>query len=580
MRQSQLFGRTVRETPADAEIPSHQLLIRAGLIRQLSSGLYTLLPLAQRSARKIEAVIREEMNRIGGQEINMPLVQPADLWRESGRYQQMAGKELLAFSDHNGREHVLAMTHEEAVTSHARGEINSYRQLPLMVYQLKLKFRDELRPRAGLIRVREFTMKDAYSFHTSVEDLDTYYLRTYDAYARIFARCGVPATVVESDPGMIGGTAAHEFMHVTPSGEDRLILCPTGDYTANAEVAAFDKGRPDFGLPADREEVATPECETIDEVAEFLGVPTTQTIKAVFYVADGEFVFAVIRGDLDVNEVKLANALGAVELRPATEEEIRETGAEPGYASPIGLSDDVKIVADDSVQALTNGVAGANRVGFHLRNVNCGRDFTASVVVDIALAVDGHKCAVCGAGLEAANGIEVGNIFKLGTKYSESMNATYLDDSGRQQALIMGCYGIGVGRLLAAAVEASHDDDGISFPVAIAPYEVHLLPVGKGPEVVEAADALYERWLSEGYEVLYDDRKESPGVKFKDSDLIGIPLRVTVSQRTLGDDSYEVKCRWKADREIVPSEGFSPRPYLDEAWAQIPAIPAPVNADR
>ncbi|MBT3266650.1 proline--tRNA ligase [Candidatus Poribacteria bacterium] len=578
MRQSQLFGRTVRETPADAEIPSHQLLIRAGLIRQLSSGLYTLLPLAQRSARKIEAVIREEMDRIGGQEINMPLVQPADLWRESGRYQQMAGKELLAFADHNGREHVLAMTHEEAVTSHARGEINSYRQLPLMVYQLKLKFRDELRPRAGLIRVREFTMKDAYSFHTSEEDLDAFYMRTYDAYARIFARCGVPATVVESDPGMIGGTAAHEFMHVTPSGEDRLILCPTGDYTANAEVAAFDKGRLDFGPTAEREEVATPDCETIDEVADFLGVPTAQTIKAVLYVADGEFVFAAIRGDLDVNEVKLANALGAVELRPATEEEIRAAGAEPGYASPIGLDDDVKVVADDSVEALANGVAGANRPGYHLRNVNYGRDFTATVV-DIALAQDGHTCAVCGAALEAANGIEVGNIFKLGTKYSESMGATYLDATGRQQSLIMGCYGIGVGRLLAAAVEASHDDDGISFPVAIAPYEVHLVPVGKGAEVVEAADALYEQWSSEGYEVLYDDRKESPGVKFKDSDLIGLPLRVTLSQRTLGDDAYEVKCRWKADREIVPKDGFSPRTYLDEAWAHMIDIPAPVSPD-
>jgi prolyl-tRNA synthetase len=577
MRQSQLFGRTVRETPADAQIPSHQLLIRAGLVRQLSAGLYTLLPLAQRSARKIEAIIREEMDRVGGQEVNMPLVQPADLWRESGRYQQMAGKELLAFSDHSGREHVLAMTHEEAITFHARGEINSYRQLPLMVYQLKLKFRDELRPRAGLIRVREFTMKDAYSFHTSTEDLDDYYLRVYDAYSRIFARAGVPATVVESDPGMIGGTAAHEFMHVTPSGEDRLILCPTGDYTANAEVASFAKGSPDFGPPAEREEVATPDCETIEEVATFLGVPTEQTLKAVFYVADDEFVFVVIRGDLEVNEVKLGNALQAAELRPATEDEIRAVGAEPGYASPIDLSDDVRVVADDSVETLANGVSGANRPGFHLRNVNYGRDYTASLVGDVALAEDGHACSVCGTAVSATNGIEIGNIFKLGTKYSEAMGATYLDATGRAQALIMGCYGIGVGRLLASAVEASHDENGISFPVAIAPYEVHLVPVGKGADVVEAADALYEKWVAEGYEVLYDDRKESPGVKFKDSDLIGIPVRVTVSQRTLAEDSYEVKCRWKAERENVPAEGFSPRPYLDEAWAQMPSIPPPVS---
>lgn len=579
MRQSQLFGRTLRETPADAQIPSHQLLIRAGFIRQLSAGLYTLLPLAQRSARKIEAVIREEMDRIGGQEVNMPLVQPAELWRESGRYEQMGGKELLTFSDHAGREHVLAMTHEEAVTAHARGEINSYRQLPLMVYQLKLKFRDELRPRAGLIRVREFTMKDAYSFHTSTDDLDAFYLRAYDAYGRIFARCGVPATVVESDPGMIGGTAAHEFMHITPSGEDRLILCPTGDYTANAEVAAFEKGAPDFGPAEPSEEVATPDCKTIDEVATLLGVPTQQTIKAVFYVADEQFVFVVIRGDLDVNEVKLTNALSAIDLRPATDDEIRAAGAEPGYASPIGLGKDVTVVADDSVQKLSNGVAGANRVGFHVRNVNYGRDFEASIVTDVALAHAGHGCPECGAPLTAANGIEVGNIFKLGTKYSDSMGATYLDANGRQQALIMGCYGIGVGRLLASAVEASHDEDGISFPVAIAPYEVHLVPVGKGAEVVEAADALYDKWVSEGYEVLYDDRKESPGVKFKDSDLIGIPVRVTVSQRTLGDDAYEVKCRWKDEREIVAADGFSPRPYLDEAWANMPAFPPTVSND-
>jgi prolyl-tRNA synthetase len=399
----------------------------------------------------------------------------------------------------------------------------------------------------------------------------------YDAYGRIFARSGVPATVVESDPGMIGGTAAHEFMHVTPSGEDRLILCPTGDYTANAEVATFDKGAPDFGPAAEREEVATPDCETIDEVATFLGVPTEQTIKAVFYVADDEFVFVVIRGDLNVNEVKLRNALQATELRPATEEEIRAVGAEPGYASPVRLADDVRVVADDSVEGLANGISGANRAGFHLRNVNYGRDYVASLVTDIALAEDGHACSVCGADLSAANGIEIGNIFKLGTKYSDTMGATYLDKTGRQQPLIMGCYGIGVGRLLASAVEASHDENGISFPIAIAPYEVHLVPVGKGAEVVEAADALYEKWVAEGYEVLYDDRKESPGVKFKDSDLIGIPVRVTISQRTLGDDSYEVKCRWKAEREYAPADGFSLRPYLDEAWAQLPPIPPPVS---
>jgi len=564
MRQSQLFGRTVRETPSDAQIPSHQLLIRAGFIRQLSAGLYTTLPLAQRSILKIEQIIREEMNAIGGQEMSMPLVHPAELWQESGRYQPLAGKELATFRDRADREFVLAMTHEESVTFHARQEIRSYKQLPLIVYQIKLKFRDEPRPRGGLIRVREFTMKDAYSFHADAEDLERTYQAMYRAYQRIFDRCGVPTVVVESDPGMIGGTGAHEFMLVTPSGEDNLILCDQCGYTANAEVSLFDKGNARFGDPLPCEEVATPHAKTIAEVAAYLGVPQRQTMKAVFYVAGERLVFVVIRGDLDVNETKLRNRLGTAELRPAREEELLARGIVPGYASPIGVRD-VFVVVDDSIPAMTNGIAGANREGFHLKNVNFPRDFSADLTADIALAKEGAACAHCGHPLRAANGIEVGNIFRLGTKYSKAMNALFLDAAGKAQPLVMGCYGIGVGRLLAAVVEANYDEEGIRFPYAVAPYHVHLLHVGKDERAIQVAESLYREWIEAGIEVLYDDRAESPGVKFKDADLIGLPVRVTVSDRTLKENAVEVKLREETECTLVPREGFDVRPYLDRA---------------
>ena len=563
MRQSQLFGRTLRDNPADAQIPSHQLLTRAGFIRQIGAGLFTLMPLGLRSARKIERIIREEMDRVGGQEMDMPLVQPAELWQETGRYQALAGKELLAFQDHSGRENVLAMTHEEAVTSHARTELNSYRQLPLMAYQIKLKFRDELRPRAGLIRVREFTMKDAYSFHASEADLDETYEQVYAAYERIFERCGVPAVSVESDPGMIGGSAAHEFMLVTPAGEDRLALCGSCGYTANAEVAVFAKEERSFGEPLPIQEAATPNCKTIQEVSDFLSVPTAQTIKAVLYMSEDGLVFAAIRGDLEVNERKLEKAVGK-EIRPATEEEIRAAGVEPGYASPIGANV-AAVVGDDSLNALTNGVAGANQEGYHLRNVNIPRDFELDVCADIALAQDGSPCARCDAPLQAANGIEVGNIFKLGVKYSEAMGASFLDENGRQKPIVMGCYGIGVGRTLAAAVEANCDGDGIMFPAAVAPYQAHIVPVGKSAAVREAADALYARLTEQGVETLYDDRAESPGVKFKDSDLIGLPARITVSERTLERGVYEVKLRRASEREYISMDAFNPLEWMEKA---------------
>jgi prolyl-tRNA synthetase len=385
--------------------------------------------------------------------------------------------------------------------------------------------------------------------------------------------------VVEADAGMIGGSAAHEFMLVTPSGEDSLILCPGCNYTANADVAVFDKGAPDFGPPEPIDEVPTPDCKTIEVVATFLGVSTSQTMKAVFYIADDRFVFVVIRGDLGVNKTKLRNRLGVAEIRPATDKEIRAAGAVPGYASPIGLSSEMTVVVDDSVERMTNAVAGANKDGYHVRHVNFPRDFTASLVGDVALAVEGATCAHCGGVLQEANGVEVGHIFKLGDKYSKVMGATYLDDTGRQRPLIMGCYGIGVGRLLAAAVEANYDDDGIVFPISVAPFEVHLVPVGRGVEAVKAADLLYDEWTAAGIEVLYDDRDESPGVKFKDSDLIGIPIRITVSARTLEQDAYEVKCRWKPDREIVPRGTFDLRAYVDQAWAEVASTVASANGE-
>jgi len=554
---SKLFGRTLKEIPSEAEIPSHQLLLRAGMIHRLAAGMYSYLPLAHRSIQKIEQIIRQEMDAIGGQEINMPLVHPAELWQESGRWEPLIGKELAGFSDRFNRDLVLAMTHEEAVTDLVRNIINSYRQLPFQLYQIKLKFRDETRPRAGLIRVREFVMKDAYSFHTSQEDLDQYYEQIYQAYLNIFHRAGLDVVVVESDTGMIGGSAAHEFMLVTESGEDNLILCSACDYTANAEVAIFQKGQTETQVVEPLEEVETPDQQTIEEVATFLGVQQNQTLKAVFYTTgQGEIIFVAIRGDLEVNLTKLTNAVGA-EVRPATIEELEANNLVAGYASPVGV-EDVKILVDESVIKATNLVAGANKIGYHLKNVNYDRDFRADIIIDLALAKDGSTCAKCGGLLELKKGIEVGNIFKLGTKYSQAMKATYLDRNGKSQPMVMGCYGIGVGRLLASAIEANHDSDGIIFPKSIAPYQIHLMHIGKGEKVVETADQLYRDWTDRGLEVLYDDRSESPGFKFKEADLIGLPLRVTVSPNTLAVNSVEVKWRNQSERELIKIDDFDP----------------------
>ncbi|CAA9578171.1 MAG: Prolyl-tRNA synthetase, bacterial type [uncultured Thermomicrobiales bacterium] len=553
MRMSHLFGRTLRDAPGDAELPSHRLMLRSALIRPLGAGIYSLLPIGWRVIRKIEGIIREEIDAIGGQEMMMPVVHPADLWRESGRYDQV-GPELARFQDRGERDMVLAMTHEEVVTDLARQEIGSYRQLPQLIYHLQTKWRDEPRSRGGLIRVREFTMKDSYSLDLDEAGLDVSYRNHWRAYERIFRRCGLRFVVVGADTGMMGGSASHEFMALSPHGEDIVLLCPTGDYADNQEVATFRRDAPAAEAPLPMEEVETPNATTIQKLADFLDVPLSRTAKAVFFRGDsGRFVFAVIRGDLDVNETKLRKAAGENGLTPATPEEIRAVGAEPGYGSPVGVRDAL-IVADESVRDSPNLVAGANRPGWHLRNVNLGRDYEAQVVADIASAAAGFPCPVCGTPLAAERAIEVGNIFKIGTRYSEPMGATYLDAEGRSHPIVMGCYGIGSGRLAATVVEQHHDDRGIAWPASIAPFHVSLLALGGGNDAAptEAADRLYDELTAAGIEVLYDDRSDRAGVKFNDADLIGCPLRLSVSARTLANGQAELKPRAAAESTFLP----------------------------
>ena len=556
MRMSMLFGRTVREAPSGVEVAGHGLLLRAGFIRQLAAGVFSYLPLAKRSIGKIEAILREEMGAVGGQEVSMPVVQPADVWKRSGRY-TATGRELIKLRDRRDREMVLAMTHEEIVAGLAASEVDSYQRLPRLVYQIQTKFRDDARPRAGLIRAREFTMKDAYSLDRDEVGLDEQYKNLYEAYFRIFARCGLPAIAVGSDVGMMGGSMAHEFMYPSPIGEDTILICDDCGYTANRQVARFRKPLPEDEEPREIEKIATPDVDTIEALARSLGIPESHTAKAVFMVAtieDSErFVFAVVRGDMETNETKLANAVGTGELRPALPQEIRAIGAEPGYGSPIGV-DDALVVVDDAIPASPNLVAGANEEGYHFLNVNHGRDFEADVVSDIALAEEGVPCPDCGSPMRAERGVEVGNTFKLGTRYSEALGATFLDRDGEHRPVVMGCYGIGVGRLLACIAEEHHDEDGLIWPISVAPYQVYLI----AGEVGEMADGLYESLVSAGIEVLYDDRRESLGARFKDADLIGIPLRLTLTPRSLQGGGVEIKGRSEAESYIVSTEEAAP----------------------
>ncbi|TVQ24400.1 MAG: proline--tRNA ligase [Spirochaetaceae bacterium] len=555
MRMSQLFGQTLREAPADVEVESHRLLVRSGCIRQLGAGIFSYLPLGWRVVGKIQTIIRQEMERIGAQELLMPVVNTADIWKDSGRW-DVIGPELTRFKDRQDRDLVLAMTHEEAVSDLVRQEIRSYRQLPRLIYHLQTKWRDDPRPRAGLIRVREFIMKDSYSLDRDDAGLDLQYDRHYQAYHRVFSRCGLDALAVKSDVGMMGGKVAHEFMYLTPIGEDTIMICASCGFRANRQVAAFRRDEPDAGAPAEQqlpvEEVSTPGTTSIEDLTKLLAVPASRTAKAVVMVGqvndeETRLVFAVIRGDLEVNETKLANAAGVRALRPATSEEIAAVGAVPGYASPVGI-DGVSVLADLSIATTPNLVAGANRQGYHLRNVNYGRDFTASVVTDIAAAQEGSPCPDCGAPLAARRGVELGNIFKLGTRYSDSMGCFFLDEDGERKPVIMGSYGIGVGRLLASIAEEYNDKDGLLWPVSVAPYTAHLIVIN-GAE--SEAERLYDELEGAGIDTLYDDRDERPGVKFKDADLIGIPIRITVSPRSIEQGGAETKLRHESDRGSV-----------------------------
>ncbi|MCL4692121.1 MAG: proline--tRNA ligase [Candidatus Hydrogenedentes bacterium] len=545
MRMSHLVGMRYKERPAEAVLESHAFLLRGGYARQVANGIYSLLPPGFRVIHKIEQIVREEMDRIGGQEVLMPVVQPRELWDESGRYTSV-GSELCRFKDRTGHEMVLAMTHEEGVVHLCRNEINSHTQLPFMVYQIQTKFRDEPRSRGGLIRVREFTMKDGYSFHRSQEDLERYYEDCYQAYHRIFARVGLPEVVaVASDTGMMGGKVAHEFILLTEVGEDTIATCPEAGYYANLEVAeGVIQGYPADPLPL--EKVHTPGKKTIEEVAGFLGVPTHQTAKAVFYDsdADGKPVMVIIRGDRDVNEIKLAKVLQVMPA-PASDERISKAGSVPGYASPMGLDlTKWRLVVDHTVAQSNNLVTGANEVDYHYKNFNLDRDLHGVKTVDICALQDGDGLPEGKGTITLQRGIEVGNIFQLGTKYSESMGMTYNDENGKSCVPIMGCYGIGIGRLMSSIMEVHRDKFGPKWPMSVAPWQVHLNALKmEAPGVREMSEKFYTDLLAAGIEVLFDDRDGRPGAQFADADLLGVPIRFIVSERNLAEGKVEWKRR-------------------------------------
>lgn len=544
MKQSQYLIPTLRDVPSDAEISSHQLMIRAGLIRQTASGIYSFLPLGKKVLEKVEQIIREEMDASGAQEILMPAIQPAELWEESGRLKNY-GPELMRLKDRHDRDFVLGATHEEVVTSIVRDEIKTYKKLPINLYQIQTKFRDERRPRFGVLRAREFIMKDAYSFDTSYEGLEESYQKMYDAYMKIFTRCGLVFRVVEADSGAIGGTDTHEFMVLSDVGEDTIAYSDESDYAANIEiapcVAQYEKiDEPLHPLTKEH----TPNVKTIDELVGFFGVSKEKLIKAVAFLVDGEPVLVLVRGDHEVNEVKLTNLFDKATVEMATPEQTKEIfGCEIGFLGPINVKSGVKIVADHAVRYVVNGICGANEKDYHYTNVNIERDFNVDTFADLRLIQEGDP-SPCGKGkIKFAKGIEVGHVFKLGTKYSEALNATYLDENGKLKPMIMGCYGIGVTRTIAAIIEQHHDENGIIWPKEVAPFDIHLIAVNvKDENQAKLADELYELLRKERYDVLYDDRPERPGVKFKDSDLIGLPVRITVGKKA-SERIVEVKIR-------------------------------------
>ncbi|VAV82399.1 Prolyl-tRNA synthetase, bacterial type [hydrothermal vent metagenome] len=564
MRLTRMFLPTLKESPASAEVVSHKLMLRAGMIRKVAAGIYSLLPLGVRVTRNVEAIVRSEMNRAGAQEVVMPVVVPSELWLESGRWDDY-GKEMLRLRDRGDREFCMAPTHEEVITDMVRGEVRSYKQLPLNLYQIQTKFRDEIRPRFGLMRGREFVMKDAYSFHASEECAEREYRDIYKAYTNIFKRCGLEFSAVEAEAGPIGGSFSHEFMVLADTGEDAVVSCTSCDYAANverAEIKVSDnlKSGSTEGL-SEIEKVSTPGQKTIEEVSGFLKVDPARLIKTLIYKVtkegekdkEEEFIAVLLCGDRDLNEAKLARLLaaGSVELAEDADLE-RITGAPVGFAGPVGL--EIPIYADWGVAGISDGVTGANELDTHLKNVVASRDFNPTYA-DLRVAGAGDGCPRCDGVFELRRGIEVGHIFKLGTKYSESMGATFLDENGKEKPLIMCCYGIGIGRTAAAAIEQNHDDGGIIWPAPLAPFDCHIIAVNiKDEATMKVAEALYSELQEKGLEVLFDDRKVRAGFKFKDADLIGIPARITISAKTVEEGSVEIKERSSDDSRLVKIE--------------------------
>lgn len=554
MRWSRYYLHTTREVPRDAEVVSHRLMIRAGMIKKVAAGIYSYLPFGWRSIAKLMAIVRREMDAAGAIELTMPAVQPAELWQESGRWQKY-GDELLRLNDRHDREFCFGPTHEEVITDIVRRDLSSYRQLPVSLYQIQVKFRDEIRPRFGLMRGREFLMKDAYSFHADAASLDESYQAMHDAYRRVFEACTLDYTVVEADTGAIGGSVSHEFMVVAQTGESAVVRCPSCGYAANVEKATSRPlSPPPAEEPRDVETVATPGAHTVEQVSEQLGVPPERIVKTLLYETEAGVVGVLMRGDREINEVKLANQLGVPAVRLAGPETVeRVSGAPVGFAGPVGLVEEVRLIGDASVEGLTNFVCGANAADAHMTGVNFGRDVDLAEWIDLLLVRPGDGCPRCDGTLKGSRGIEVGHIFQLGTLYSEAMQCTFLDENGDSHPMIMGCYGLGIGRTVAAAIEQNHDDAGIAWPLPLAPFEVLLVAVNPDDSRVhETADHLYAKLTEAGVEVLYDDRAERPGVKFHDADLIGLPIRVVVGAKSLADGNVEISLRRDRERQAVP----------------------------
>ena len=557
MKSSQLFLPTLREAPSDADIISAKLMLRAGMIRKLASGIYEWLPLGLKVLRKVEEIIRQEMNAAGGQEVWLPIMQPKELWEETGRW-QVYGKELFRLKDRKNSDFCLGPTHEEIITDLVRREVRSYRQLPLMLYQFGTKFRDEIRPRFGIMRAREFLMKDAYSFHASEEDAERYYQEVFAAYNKICARCGFAFRYVEATTGAIGGSFSHEFMVLADTGEEEIVWCDCG-FGSNVEKAecAVLKRAVDKSQEQPVSEIATPDLRTIEEVGNFLKLSSDRFIKTLIYMADSTPVVALVRGDYEVNEAKLQQVLGAGNLYLADPETVEKiTGAPQGFAGPVNLADkNVKIIADYSVECVINAVSGSNKKDYHSTNINSGRDFTPSMAADIRKVKKGELCIKCGKELNFCRGIEIGHTFKLGSKYSKTMKAAYLDAEGKEHLMVMGCYGIGVSRIVAATIEQSHDDNGIIWPAALAPFTVVIVPVNYAdPATRKASDEIYSGLKNRGIDVLLDDRDERAGIKFKDADLIGIPWRITVGEKNLKNNMVELKSRTAtpSENKLIP----------------------------